>query len=422
MEDQNREREEPRDESEEPRDESEGPRDESQAPRDTDEAGGRTATPGPRRLLRSRDDRLIGGVCGGLGRYFGIDPIIFRIAFVALLFAGGAGALLYLAALLFVPLEAPGDAATESVATRALASSGQNRALTVLGIVLLVIVGGPLLLGAGLLVLGGGLFLGGLAIPLAVLALLGLAVWWLVSGEAPRGNAREVVRAAVLGLGVLLICCVIAIAGGWVAAIGSGAVAAALVIGAGVMLVIGAFAGGARWLIPPALALAVSVAFVSAANIDLDGGVGEREYRPSSATDLRDRYELGMGRLVVDLRDANLPAGETPLSLRVGIGRAEVLVPRDVCVATRADIGIGGVRVFDHESGGVDVDWEDSPRSAAGSRRLVVDADVGLGALDVSHEDRDRFGGGRFFGRRDFRRSTSDDDQASGCSGGPERQ
>jgi phage shock protein PspC (stress-responsive transcriptional regulator) len=368
----------------------------------------------PRRLLRSRDDRLVGGVCGGLGRYFRIDPIIFRIAFVALVFAGGAGALLYLAALIFVPPEGADESATESAATRALASGGQNRALTVLGIVLLVIVGGPLILGAGLLVLGGGLFLGGLAIPLAVLALLGLAVWWLVSGEAPRGNAREVLRAAVLSLGILAICCVVAIAGGWVAAVGSGALAAALVIGAGVMLVIGAFAGGARWLIPPALALALAVAFVSAANIDLDGGVGEREYRPSSVADLRDRYELGMGRLVVDLRDADLPAGDTPLSLRVGIGRAQVLVPRDVCVATRADIGIGGVRVFDRESGGVDVDWQDTPRSGAGSRRLVVDADVGLGALDVSHEDRDGFGGGRFFDHR-FDRSSADDDQLAAC-------
>jgi PspC domain len=35
----------------------------------------------PKRLLRSSDDRVIAGVCAGLGRYFGIDPVIVRIAF-----------------------------------------------------------------------------------------------------------------------------------------------------------------------------------------------------------------------------------------------------------------------------------------------------------------------------------------------------
>ena len=47
---------------------------------------------GVRRLTRSSSDKLIGGVAGGLGRYFGVDPILFRIAFVVLTFAGGVGA------------------------------------------------------------------------------------------------------------------------------------------------------------------------------------------------------------------------------------------------------------------------------------------------------------------------------------------
>ena len=48
---------------------------------------------------------MIGGVCGGLGRYFNVDPLLFRIGAVALVFLGGAGVLLYLAALLLVPNE-----------------------------------------------------------------------------------------------------------------------------------------------------------------------------------------------------------------------------------------------------------------------------------------------------------------------------
>jgi hypothetical protein len=68
-----------------------------------------------------------------------------------------------------------------------------------------------------------------------------------------------------------------------------------------------------------------------------------------------------------------------------------VLVPRDVCVASKATIGMGGVDVFDNDSGGVDVDFEDRQTAPPGGRRVVVDADVGLGAFEVQHERRDRW-------------------------------
>lgn len=59
---------------------------------------------GSRRLVRSRDDRVIAGVAGGLGAYFGIDPILFRIGFVLLVIAGaGSGLVLYLIAWLVLP-------------------------------------------------------------------------------------------------------------------------------------------------------------------------------------------------------------------------------------------------------------------------------------------------------------------------------
>ncbi len=49
-----------------------------------------------RQLRRSRDDRWLSGLSGGLGRYFEIDPVLFRIMFVALTLCGGSGILLYL--------------------------------------------------------------------------------------------------------------------------------------------------------------------------------------------------------------------------------------------------------------------------------------------------------------------------------------
>jgi phage shock protein C len=60
-------------------------------------------TEGAKRLYRSPNDRVIAGVCGGLGEYFAVDPVWFRIGFVVLAIAGGAGILAYLIMWLVVP-------------------------------------------------------------------------------------------------------------------------------------------------------------------------------------------------------------------------------------------------------------------------------------------------------------------------------
>lgn len=64
----------------------------------------------PRVLRRSRDDRVIGGVCAGLGRYLGVDPVLLRIAFVVLAIAGGGGVILYIVGWVLIPEEKPGEA------------------------------------------------------------------------------------------------------------------------------------------------------------------------------------------------------------------------------------------------------------------------------------------------------------------------
>jgi len=58
-----------------------------------------------KRLYRSRSDRMIWGVCGGLAEYFNIDPTIVRIIAVLLIFANGLGILAYLLMAIVVPLE-----------------------------------------------------------------------------------------------------------------------------------------------------------------------------------------------------------------------------------------------------------------------------------------------------------------------------
>lgn len=65
--------------------------------------------PTARVLRRSKDDRVIGGVCSGLGRYFGMDPILMRLLFVIFALAGGSAFLAYIVLWIVVPEERDGD-------------------------------------------------------------------------------------------------------------------------------------------------------------------------------------------------------------------------------------------------------------------------------------------------------------------------
>lgn len=104
--------------------------------------GPRGSWPGPeqgpvparRTLRRDRRSRIVAGVCGGLGRHFDIDPVIFRILFALLTFFGGFGLLAYAAVWLFVPED--GD--EESVGHRLLSGGrGTLVAIAVAGLVAL---------------------------------------------------------------------------------------------------------------------------------------------------------------------------------------------------------------------------------------------------------------------------------------------
>jgi hypothetical protein len=256
----------------------------------------------------------------------------------------------------------------------------RNRALVIAGVIGLLFVAWPFLL-------GGGFLLAGIGIPLALLVGTGVLVWWLVSGEGPSGDPGQIARRAALGLGVLVLCWIVFFGGALLAAGGPDWLVPALVIAAGAAILAGAFLKPVRWLVLPALALAIAAGLVGAAGIDIDGGVGEREYRPASTVDIRDRYEIGIGDLEIDLRETNLPAGDVPLEVDVGIGEVRVFVPDDVCVATTADIGAGNVETFGRDTGGVDVDFEEIPDSAPATTRLLLDADIGLGALRVMESD-----------------------------------
>ena len=337
-----------------------------------------TAAPAPRRLYRSRSDRVLAGVCGGIARYFNVDPVLVRVGAVALVFLGGAGLLAYIAAVLLIPNEGEGGRTPD----------GPNRGMVIAGAVLLVIAVCVVIPFRGGWGPGWGL------VPLGFVALAGLVVWRLASGQRPEGDARAILRAMALGLALIVLCFVLAITGAWAAAAGGNGVVAGIVIAAGIALIAGAFFGSwARWLILPALALALPAGVVAAADLDVRGGTGEVTYRPASAAAVHDSYRLGVGHLVVDLRDARLTPGDHRIKIRLGVGGAELLVPPGVCVSTHNHVGIGGTSVFNRDGGGIDTEWSDERSAPEGTPRIVVDGDIGIGALIVHHNEHEHWDG-----------------------------
>jgi phage shock protein PspC (stress-responsive transcriptional regulator)/predicted membrane protein len=327
-----------------------------------------------RKLTRSSSDKLIGGVAGGLGRYFNVDPILFRVAFVVLSFAGGVGILAYIALLAFVPAD---DGS----------SLGRGSSANVAGIVLvallaLVILGPP------------AFFLGPVLVPIALVIGIGLLLWRASGGTLPSGDPGKLIARGALAflIGIAAIGAFVGVF--MLAAVGGGTVLAILAIVAGLALVVAAFAGGARWLIVPALVLVLPLAIVAAADIDVDGGVGQRSYAPANASELRPDYRLGMGELVVDLRDVDLPAGRTDVHVKVGIGHTVVRVPEDACVSSDVKIGVGHAQVLDRSSDGVDVDFDQTAASVGDVPQLHLDADVGVGALEVRRGSEPLYGPG----------------------------
>jgi len=68
-----------------------------------------------KRLERSRTDKFLAGVSGGLGRYFDLTPAVFRLGFVVLTLLGGAGILVYIAAALVMPKEGEERSVAEDI-------------------------------------------------------------------------------------------------------------------------------------------------------------------------------------------------------------------------------------------------------------------------------------------------------------------
>jgi phage shock protein PspC (stress-responsive transcriptional regulator) len=283
-----------------------------------------TQVVGPRnRLLRSRDNRVLWGVAGGLAEHIGVSSLLVRVAFVVISLFGGAGVLAYLVLAVALPEDdGTGQPVPESVWAR-------------LGKVVLVC--------------------------------------FLVA----------------LGLGVAGF---LAVLSAWTTATGHGTIVAAVVIALGVGIVAAAFASDVRrrvtpWLLTAALVLGIPAGAIAAANIDIDGSIGERTYTPTVPADIpADGYKLGTGQLIVDLRQLPWKPGQTiAASAHLGIGQMIVSVPSNVCIEGKATGKAGELIVGGQVSHGIDPDVEPGSQTSK-APRLELDADIQLGQMLVTDE------------------------------------
>lgn len=93
-----------------------------------------------KRLARSNTNRILAGVCGGLGEYFRIEAVLIRIAFILLLLMGGSSILLYLVLWVVMPKERPHQMATDEETARKMAEAHQPSSLMQLFLFLVLLV------------------------------------------------------------------------------------------------------------------------------------------------------------------------------------------------------------------------------------------------------------------------------------------
>ncbi|MDQ3066813.1 MAG: PspC domain-containing protein [Actinomycetota bacterium] len=343
----------------------------------------------PRRLVRVDEGRWLAGVCAGLGRYFDVNPLVYRIAFTALALAGGTGLLLYAAAWLVMPSET----SDESIAVEALRRH-RDRPWLLLGVGLLSFF--------AILALSEARFWPGNGNIWLAATLAGAAiVWWHVGNRSDRPRSerpatpvapaapREPRRPAFVApvLGALLV-----VAGllGLLAVLDIYDADVAAALAAGVVIVGAAIAFGASTgrrvggLVVLGLVLLASFGVAAVTPISFSDGIGEKLERPVDASELEDSYELSLGELAVDLSDVELPFGTTEVDVKLGVGEIILTVPEGVALEIDARAAVGEVDVLGtHDEGAAAHERVMVAGPTALAPVLRIDADVSFGAVEV---------------------------------------
>lgn len=282
-------------------------------------------------LRRSTKRRMIGGVAGGIGERFDIDPNIVRVVFVVLTVLYGLGAAIYLAMWVLIPqssrhaddAEESGDAppASNLRLLRYVLLAG----IVVVAVIVLSTIGGRPRVGNGFGVLW--------LIFLAVMAVLSL-----------RSTARQHMLQRFIALVFLSFLTI-------------------------VILLSAAFLG-----------------FVASTGVPMTGGIGVRVIQPSDVSQVQRTYRTEFGSMTVDLRQVHFNSSPTSVTATVSAGLLTVDVPTNAIVYLKTRVGIGTVEYWGPYG------FSTQPFSAIPSSltsivsqqrapHLIVNAQVGVGKI-----------------------------------------
>jgi phage shock protein PspC (stress-responsive transcriptional regulator) len=276
---------------------------------------------------------MIGGVAGGLGERFDIDPNIVRVIFVVLTVLWGLGAAIYLVMWVLIPRSrAQGDSAGHADVLPASTSTWLYFAVLAgvagLAVILVTAVGGVPQFGRGFAVLW--------LIFLIVLAVLAL-----------RAPARQFsFRRFLAAIFLLFVSVLIVVSGGF-------------------------------------------LGFLESTDVPISGGNGVRIWQPTNLVQVQATYRTGFGSATVDLSNVSFPAGGFTVTSTVSVGDLVVDLPANAVVDLRTHVGIGSVSYQVMEGVEILPQFEAVPpslKTPASQRKaphLTIDAEVGIGRIEI---------------------------------------
>jgi phage shock protein PspC (stress-responsive transcriptional regulator)/predicted membrane protein len=390
-----------------------------------------------RNLRRSRDDRMIGGVCGGLGRYLGIDPVILRIVLAALAIFGGIGLLLYALAWLLVaedgsdtseaqrlfrgratPLTTVAAIVVGTLGVLALTDIAyhghRSKAVVFILLAVIVVIALNRRHSERIAASHGRPTATPYAAPTAPTAMPYTATPYAApstgasyappvpgnyaplgppAGFAPSRPLETPVPPAppkapkpprqpsvlgplALSAGIVVVGVLFALDAAHAIDISAQAVFAAALLTVGIALIIGTWIGRARALIAAGVILTVALAATAALDVPLRGGIGVHNDTPLALSDLPATYHLGIGNQTVDLTQLKTGGKTVQVAASVGLGQLRVFVPGDAVVKVHGRVGAGDLRLLGTVTNGTHL-----------NRNVVLDPQgptvAGAGELDL---------------------------------------
>jgi phage shock protein PspC (stress-responsive transcriptional regulator) len=394
-----------------------------------------------RSFRRSRNDRVIAGVCGGIAERLRLDPVLVRVLFAASVLVGGVGVLVYALAWLLMPEE---DTETslidEALGRRNTRGRGSALALSILLILVAFVIAGAFV---------GGDWGGPVLIILAIVAVFTLLrrdsapepadrtapppagpagstepdsaatgpvpgaavtqpvptattqqipagsppppVWRPAPAEPRRPRARSPLFWLVIST-MLVVLGGLALADVAGAGIARGAYFASALAVVGLGLLVGAWWGRSRGLIALGVILALALPMASAADAAdqfsrFHGRTGRVAIEATTIEQGTGTYEYGAGEVIYDLTRLDFSGQDEQLNIDMGGGSVQVSVPPEVDLVVDARVGVGELRILDRERNGgfgVETSVVDHGTDGPGGGQLRLNVDNGFGEVVVS--------------------------------------